>query len=67
MTTLLEKPALLTVTEAAAYLRISRRTVYRRIADGDLPALRLGPRRPLRILRMELERFCERARTGSAR
>lgn len=36
-------PPLLTVDEAAASLRLSRASVYRRIAAGDLKAVRLGP------------------------
>jgi excisionase family DNA binding protein len=36
-------PTLLTVEEAAASLRLSRASVYRRIAAGELRAVRLGP------------------------
>ena len=35
-------PTLLTVEEAAASLRLSRASVYRRIASGELRAVRLG-------------------------
>jgi len=38
------EPQTLGITEAAAYLGVSRDTVRRRIADGDLPAHRLGPK-----------------------
>jgi excisionase family DNA binding protein len=34
----------LTVAEAAAYLRISRSAAYRRVEDGTLPVLKLGSR-----------------------
>lgn len=42
-------PRYLTVVEAAAVLRIHKRTVYRRIRDGHLPTAPIG--RPLRVLR----------------
>jgi excisionase family DNA binding protein len=35
-------PALLTVSEAAAALRLSQASVWRRIATGELRAVRLG-------------------------
>ncbi len=38
----LEIPALLSVQEAAAHLRISKATTYRLIAAGELPAVRVG-------------------------
>ncbi len=52
-----EKPAtLLTVNEAARMLRVSRASVYRRIADGQIPALRIGDGHgPLRIPSDELD------------
>lgn len=37
---------LLTVREAAAALRVSKPTIYRWIASGDLPAVRYGKPRP---------------------
>jgi excisionase family DNA binding protein len=37
---------LLTVKETAVALRISEPTVYRWIANGDLPAIRYGQPRP---------------------
>ncbi len=51
-----EIPALLTVPEVAARLRVSRASVYRRIAAGELPVHRLGsgPRAPLRVDGAEL-------------
>lgn len=51
--------SLLTVAEAAGLARLSEKTVRRRIATGELEAVRLGtgPRAPLRIDRANLERF----------
>ena len=46
---------LLTVPEAARALRCSRHTIYRRCADGSLPASRLGETGPLRIRPADLE------------
>lgn len=37
-------PGLLTIEEAAAYTALSTKTIRRRIADGALPAFRVGPR-----------------------
>jgi excisionase family DNA binding protein len=37
---------LLTVREAAATLRVSKPTIYRWIAAGELPAIRYGQPRP---------------------
>ncbi|MFN2467036.1 MAG: helix-turn-helix domain-containing protein [Gaiellaceae bacterium] len=47
---------LYTVAEAAAALRLSAASVYRRIADGEIRAVRLGtgPSPPLRIPATEL-------------
>jgi excisionase family DNA binding protein len=43
---------LLSTAEAAELLGISRRTVYRWIALGELPALRLGPAPALLRIRL---------------
>lgn len=40
---------LLTVDEARRVLRCSRASIYRRVADGQLPALRIGESGPLRF------------------
>ena len=40
---------LLTVAEVARDLRVSRHSVYRRVHDGTLPALRIGRSGPLRF------------------
>ena len=47
---------LLTPTEAAALLRVSRRRIYDLVRSGELAAYRLGPK-TLRIERAELDRF----------
>jgi excisionase family DNA binding protein len=39
----------LTVAEAAALWRVSAPTVYRRVAAGDVPHIRLGSDGPIRI------------------
>lgn len=39
-------PNLLTVREAATALRVSKPTIYRWIANGELPAIRYGQPRP---------------------
>lgn len=46
---------LLKIVEAAQELRVSRRTIERRIADGSLAATKV--RGVVRIPRSELERF----------
>lgn len=48
----------ITVAEAANTLGVSVKTVRRRIADGSLPATRLGPRM-LRIRRCDLAAMFE--------
>ena len=56
MTTIAPARHLLTVSEVAARLRLSKPSVYRKIAAGDIPALRLGNGvGPLRIPEDELE------------
>jgi len=44
------------VGSAAAYAKVSVKTIRRRIADGSLPAHRLGPQL-LRIDRADLDRL----------
>jgi excisionase family DNA binding protein len=46
----------LTVPEVAELLRITRTRAYDLIAQGELPAFRLGAR-SIRVNRQELERF----------
>jgi excisionase family DNA binding protein len=50
-----ERKPLLTVTEVAARLNLSRWSVYRRVADGQLPAVRIGG--ALRFDEQELENW----------
>jgi excisionase family DNA binding protein len=37
-----ERPEYLTVAEVSSLFRVSMPTVYRRVADGQLPAVRIG-------------------------
>jgi len=46
----------LTVPEAAEELRLPRTRAYALIANGELPAVRIGER-SIRVNRKELERF----------
>ena len=49
---------LLTYSEAAAYLRVSDRTVRDEVRAGNLAAVRIGPRGgAVRISRAELDRY----------
>jgi excisionase family DNA binding protein len=59
---------LLTVAEVARLARLSERTVRRRIAAGELPAVRLGTgsRAPVRIGADELAAFVESHPAGEA-
>jgi excisionase family DNA binding protein len=54
---------LLRVDEVAARLRCSRASVYRRVADGQLGAFRLGATGPLRIARGDVEALLRPVRT----
>lgn len=62
-TTKVRERRLLTVNETAERLRTSRPTVYRRISRGQLPALRIGDRGPLRVDADELECWLDNQRT----
>lgn len=55
-----------TVEEAAEYLCVSRRTVYKLIHDGRLPAYLIGQERHRRFHREDLDRVPQ-ARIGSKR
>ena len=50
---------LLTVGQVADRLQVSRWSVYRRVAEGQIPAVKLGtgPRAPLRVDADELEQW----------
>jgi len=41
---------LLTIAELAALWRVSRRTIERRIASGEIPYVRVGSRRRIRAV-----------------
>ncbi len=58
--------AWLTVPEAAVELRIPRTRCYELIAQGELPAVRIGER-SIRVHREELERFLLETRRIVAR
>lgn len=45
-------PCIMTVDEAARYLRVSPKTIYKAIQDGAIPAVRVG-----RALRLDRERL----------
>ncbi len=49
-------PGWLSVDEAAEYLRVSRRTIYKFTQDGRLPAYVLGPKRTRRFRRVDLDK-----------
>ncbi|MBI2909758.1 MAG: helix-turn-helix domain-containing protein [Chloroflexi bacterium] len=45
-----------TVEEAASYLRVSKRTIYKLTQEGRLPAFRIGEERHRRFRREDLDR-----------
>jgi excisionase family DNA binding protein len=45
-----------TVEEAAEYLRVSRRTIYKLTTDGRLPAFRIGEERHRRFRKEDLDK-----------
>jgi excisionase family DNA binding protein len=47
------------VTEAAAYARVSTKTIYRAVETGKLRHARVGDRRALRFRREYLDEFLE--------
>jgi excisionase family DNA binding protein len=57
---------LLTVAQVAAWTTWSTRTVWQKLATGELTPIRLGPR-CTRIDAAEVERLLERARAQAAR
>jgi excisionase family DNA binding protein len=53
-------PELLSVSHVASRLNVSRASIYRWIAEGRLPAVRLGPPgSPIRIPADELHEWLE--------
>ncbi len=59
------RPPKLSVEDAAALEGVSTRTIRRRIADGTLPAVRIGPRL-IRIDQVDLDRLAHRIPAGPA-
>ena len=57
---------LLTVKEAAEFLRMTERAVYHRIYDGQLPYIKIG-KGTIRILLEDLLDWVTRGRTGGWR
>jgi excisionase family DNA binding protein len=58
MATDVQTPQLLTVREVADRLKLSEKSVRRRIASGELPAVRLGGRgAQLRVDERELDEY----------
>jgi excisionase family DNA binding protein len=53
---------LLTVAEAADYLRMSRHWLYRRIAEGQFPHIRVG--RAVRFRAVDLDRWLSSQKVG---
>ena len=49
-----------TVEEAAEYLRVSRRTIYKLTKEGRLPAFRIGQERHRRFRREDLDKVPRR-------
>ena len=60
MTTALLKPA-----EVATELRVSRATVYRLIATGDLPTVHIGARKATRIEATALSAYIAKSRSAA--
>lgn len=57
---------LLTIPEVARELRVSRATVYRYFATGELKRVRLGTKGHFRVERSEVDAFIERNRHEAA-
>jgi excisionase family DNA binding protein len=53
-------PQWISTKDAAAYLGVNLRTLYRFIDEGDLPAYKFG--RVIRLLQVDLDRYIEHAR-----
>ena len=59
------KDELLTVAETCRYLKVTPRTLYRYIKDGDLPAFKLG--KEWRFVRSELEQWIRQRASANRR
>ena len=53
-----EAGALMTVTEVAAYMKVSRALAYRLVADGTIPSVKVSER-AVRVPRERLIRWIE--------
>lgn len=70
----MKAPRLMTVTEVAEYLRVSRASAYQWVADGIIPSYRVGPpprpgqqdRRLVRVKTEDLAAFLEGGRCDAA-
>lgn len=51
----MEQAELISITQAARFLMVNRRTIYQMISDGRLQGTRLGPRGPWRVLRRSID------------
>jgi excisionase family DNA binding protein len=51
----------LCVREAATYIRMGRKTLYRAIGCGQLKAARVGGRREIRVRREWLDQYLEQS------
>lgn len=56
-------PEVLTISEAARFLRLSRAHVRLLASTGQLPVVRAGRRKGLRVLRADLLAFIRKRRT----
>lgn len=54
-----------TVEEAARYLRVSKRTIYKLTQEGKLATYRLGRQRHRRFQRIDLDRVASPVEMGS--
>lgn len=64
-TEMADEPLLLSVTEAAALLGVSRSMAYNLVRRGILPHVELGPGHVLQVPRAGLERWVEESTRGS--
>ena len=57
----------MTVDEVAQVVHVSRATIYRRVADGSLQALRVGQNGHLRVQARDVEALLRPARAEETR
>ena len=56
----MEAPKILTPKEAAEYLRVKPRTIYKFITDGELGCYKIGEGRDIRISMEHIEEYLKR-------